>query len=88
MITEYQALSDCQRDIGTKHFPESKNFPESKTLSRIQNTSQNPKHFPESRNTSQNPKTLSRIQKHFPECKTLVYIENCMGKSPIVKKNV
>ena len=40
-----------------------------------QNTSQNPKHFPESKNTSQNPKilpkiqTLPRIQKHFPEFK-------------------
>ena len=33
-----------------------KHFPESKTLPRIQNT-------------SQNPKTLLRIQKHFPESK-------------------
>ena len=29
------------------------------------NTFQRPKHFPESKNTSQNPKTLSRIQKCF-----------------------
>ena len=37
--------------VGTKHFPKSK------TLSRIQNT-------------FQNPKTLPRIPKHFPESKT------------------
>jgi len=54
-----------------------------KTLPRIQNTSQNPKHFPEckalpriqkhfpeSKNTSQNPKTLPRIPKHFTHYNT------------------
>ena len=40
-----------------------KHFPESKTLPRIQNT-------------SQNPKTLPRIQKHIPETKTLPRIQN------------
>ena len=40
---------------------------------RFQNTSQNLKHVPESKNTSQNPNTLSRIQNtsqnpdYFPE---------------------
>ena len=69
--------------IRTKHFPESKTRP------RIQNTSQNPKHFPESKNTSQNPhthpriqntsqnpKTHPRIQKDFPESKTGPRIQN------------
>ena len=32
--------------------------------------------LPESKNTSQNPKTLPRIQKHFPESKTLPRIQN------------
>ena len=54
-----------------------------KTLPRIQNNSQNPKQFPESKtrpgiqkhspeckNTSQNPKALPRIQKHFPDSDT------------------
>ena len=60
-----------------------------KALPRIQNTSQNPKHFPESktRPKTQNPKTLPRtiktllgIQKHFPEfIKTLPRIQNTFG---------
>jgi len=47
-----------------------------KTLPRIQNTSQNLKHIPESKtlpkiqNTSQNPKTLPQNPKHVPESKT------------------
>ena len=36
------------------------------------------KHLPESKNTSQNPKTLHRIQKHFTESKTLPRIQNVL----------
>ena len=49
---------------------------------RFQNTSQNPKHVPESKTrprtqkTSQNPKTHPRIQIHFPEFKTHPKIQN------------
>ena len=39
------------------------------------------KHFPESKNTSQNPKTLPRIQKHFTESKTLPRIQKHVPES-------
>ena len=51
-----------------------------KSLPRIRNTSQNPKHFPESKTR---PKTKSlRIQKHFPESiKTLPGIQKHFPES-------
>ena len=66
--------------VGTKHFPESKNtsqnpnhFPESKTLPL------NRKTLSKIQNTFQNPKTLPRILKHFPESKNTSQRRRCFG---------
>ena len=45
------------------------------------NTFQNPKTLPSIQNTFQNPKTLPRIQKHIPESKTLPGIQNTSQNS-------